>query len=66
MGTLFAIAEAHRQINNISNDEPLIRIISDYDRITRYMGDDIGALFLESNFRTRANKSYLVNLYAYG
>ncbi len=64
MGILFAIAEAHRQINNIPNDEPLIRVITDYDRITRYMGDDIGALFLESNFRTRAaNKSYLQSIF---
>lgn len=64
MGTLFAVAEAHRQISNIPDDEPLIRIISDYDRITRYMGDEIGALFLESNFRTRAaNKSYLQSIY---
>lgn len=64
MGTLFAIAEAHRQIDNIPDDVPLIRVISDYDRITRYMGDDIGSLFLESNFRTRAaNKSYLQSIY---
>ena len=64
MGTLFAIAEAHRKKENIPDDEPLIRVISDYDRITRYMGDEIGSLFLESNFRTRsANKSYLQSIY---
>lgn len=64
MGTLFAIAEAHRKFNSISDDEPLIRVISDYDRITRYMGDEIGALFLESNFRSRAaNKSYLQSVF---
>lgn len=64
MGTLFAIAEAHRQLYNIPDDESLIRVISDYDRITRYMGDEIGALFLESNFRTRAvNKSYLQSVF---
>ena len=64
MGTLFAIAESHRQINNIPDDESLIRVITDYDRITRYMGDEIGALFLESNFRTRAaNKSYLQSVF---
>lgn len=64
MGTLFALAEAHRQLNNIPDDEPLIRVITDYDRITRYMGDEIGALFLESNFRTRAaNKSYLQSIF---
>lgn len=64
MGTLFAIAEAHRKLNSISDDEPLIRVISDYDRITRYMGDEIGALFLESNFRSRsANKSYMQSVF---
>jgi hypothetical protein len=64
MGTLFAIAEAHRQLYNIPYDESLISVISDYDRITRYMGDEIGALFLESNFRTRAvNKSYLQSVF---
>ena len=60
MGTLFAIAEAHRLLEGIPDDNPLIRVISDYDRITRYMGDEIGALFLESNFKTRgSNKAYL-------
>ena len=64
IGTLLAIAEAHRLIAGIPDDEPLIRCISDYGRITRYMGDEIGALFLESNFRTRsANKSYLQSVY---
>lgn len=64
IGTLLAIAEAHRLIAGIPDDEPLIRCISDYSRITRYMGDEIGALFLESNFRTRsANKSYLQSIY---
>jgi len=63
-GMLFAIAEAHYQLENPNNpEEPLIRIIGDYQRITRYMGDDIGALFLESNFRSRsANKSYLQSI----
>lgn len=64
MGTLFALAEAHRLISNVPDEEPLIRVITDYDRITRYMGDEIGALFLESNFRTRAaNKSYLQSVF---
>lgn len=64
IGTLLAIAEAHRLIAGVPDEEPLIRCISDYGRITRYMGDDIGALFLESNFRTRsANKSYLQSIY---
>lgn len=64
IGTLLAIAEAHRLLAGVPDEEPLIRCISDYSRITRYMGDDIGALFLESNFRTRsANKSYLQSIY---
>ncbi|MDW7668863.1 MAG: hypothetical protein SCJ93_08570 [Bacillota bacterium] len=64
IGTLLAIAESHRKINNIPDNEPLIRVISDYDRISRYMGDEIGALFLESNFRSRsANKSYLQSVF---
>lgn len=64
IGMLLAIAEAHRLIAGVPDEEPLIRCISDYGRITRYMGDEIGALFLESNFRTRsANKSYLQSIY---
>ena len=64
IGTLFALCEAHRCIAQIPNDEPLIRRISDYTRISRYMGDEIGSLFLESNFRSRsANKSYLQAIY---
>lgn len=64
IGTLFAIAEAHRRLKDISDEEPLIRVITDYDRITRFMGDEIGSLFLESNFRTRsANKSYLQSVF---
>lgn len=35
MGTLFAIAEAHRSLKDDSDEEPLIRVITDYDRITR-------------------------------
>lgn len=64
IGTLLAICEAHRQIEEIADTEPLIRRIADYDRISKYMGDDIGSLFLESNFRSRsANKSYLQSVY---
>lgn len=60
IGTLFALCEAHRLIAGISDDTPLIRCISDYDRITRYMGEEIGSLFLEANFRSRSvNKSYM-------
>lgn len=63
MGTLFALCEAHRLLDGIKDDVPLIRCISDYDRITRYMGDDIGSIFLEANFRSRAvNKSYLQSI----
>lgn len=64
IGKLFAICEAHRIIAGISDYEPLIRRISDYDRIERYMGEEIGSLFLEANFRTRsANKSYLQSVF---
>lgn len=60
IGTLFAICEAHRLIAGVTDDTPLIRCISDYDRITRYMGEEIGSLFLEANFRSRSvNKSYM-------
>lgn len=63
-GTLFAIAEAHYQLSNHEEEEPLIQIITDYDRITRYMGEEIGYLFLESNFNSRAaNKSYLQSIF---
>lgn len=58
-GKLFALAEAHRQLTG-DLDGPIIRKISTYDEITRYMGHDIGELFLESDFRARsATKSYL-------
>lgn len=58
-GRLFALAEAHRQLSG-HPDEPIIRKVSTYDEITRAMGDEIGSLFLESDFRARsATKSYL-------
>lgn len=64
LGILFALCEAHRCIAKIPNEEPLIRKISDYERISRYMGDEIGSLFLRANFRSRsANKSYLQAIY---
>ena len=60
IGTLLAICEAHYQLNKDNNDEPLIRQIKEYKRINRYMGKEIGDLFLERNFSSRsANKSYL-------
>lgn len=64
IGTLFAIAEAHHQICGLSPETPLIRVIADYQRIRRYMGDDIGELFVEANFRSRsANKAFLQLIY---
>lgn len=62
-GRLFALAEAHRQIEG-GIDEPIIRKISGYEQISRYMGDEIGELFLKSDFRSRsATKSYLQSIY---
>lgn len=59
MGKLFALAEAHRQLAGKPN-MPMVRKISTYKEISRYMGDDIGRLFLNSDFRARsATKSYL-------
>lgn len=64
IGKLFAICEAHRRMAGIPDKEPLIRRIADYDRINRYMGEDIGNLFLYRNFHARsANKSYLQAIY---
>ena len=61
IGTLLAVCEAHYHLfeeNGI--DGPLIRKITDYERISRYMGDEIGSFFLERDFSSRsANKSYL-------
>lgn len=60
MGTLFAAAEAHFLKSGKSSSEPLLRVITDYAQINRYMGEEIGELFLRANFHTRAaNKSYL-------
>lgn len=62
-GKLFALAEAHRQLSDFPN-EPIIRKISQYEKINRYMGKEIGNLFLESNFRSKsATKSYLQAIY---
>ena len=64
IGTLFAAAEAHYQIANEDTSKPLVRRITTYEQIARYMGDEIGDLFLEANFRSRsANKSYLQMIY---
>lgn len=61
IGTLLAICEAHFQLQIPYNTEnPLIRQIKTYEKITSYMGEKIGNLFLERNFSSRsANKSYL-------
>ena len=61
IGTLLAICEAHFQLQIPYNaGNPLIRQIKTYEKITSYMGEEIGNLFLERNFSSRsANKSYL-------
>ena len=61
IGMLLAICEAHFQLQIPYNAEnPLIRQIKTYEKITSYMGEEIGNLFLERNFSSRsANKSYL-------
>jgi len=61
IGTLLAICEAHFQLQTPYNlESPLIRRIKTYEKITSYMGEEIGNLFLERNFSSRsANKSYL-------
>ena len=61
IGTLLAICEAHFQLQIPYNAQnPLIRRIKTYEKITSYMGEEIGNLFLERNFSSRsANKSYL-------
>lgn len=65
LGTLLAICEAHFLLSGEDKSTPLIRIISDYERINRYMGEEIGVLFLESNFRSRGiQKSYLQDIWS--
>jgi hypothetical protein len=62
-GKLFALSEAHRVIAGVKDSTPLIRKITDYNRITSYMGKEIGQLFLNNDFRPRAaNKSYLQSI----
>lgn len=63
-GILFAVAEAFHQLKGLSPETPLIRPITTYEQISRYMGEEIGELFLESNFRSRsANKSFMQMIY---
>lgn len=58
-GTLFALAECHYQLSG-SSDKPLIRAVRDYQSISRYLGDELGELFLESDFSCRsADKTYM-------
>ena len=62
-GKLFALAEAHRQIAG-TPDEPIIRKVAKYEEIKRAMGDEIGSLFREYDFRSRsATKSYLQSIF---
>ena len=57
-GILFAVCEAHHRLSGANG--PLVRCISDYEHIRRYMGDEIGYLFLDADFRSRrANKAYM-------
>lgn len=63
IGRLFAIAEAHYQLTEKSTNKPLIKATNDFETISKYMGKEIGKLFLEKNFSCRAmNKSYLQGL----
>lgn len=58
-GKLFALAQAHRDIIG-KPKEPIIRKISTYQEITRYMGEEFGELFLYNDFRSiSATKSFL-------
>lgn len=66
IGKLFAIAESHFRMQSLP-DGPLIRVITKYDQINKYMGEEIGDLFLENDFRCRAaNKSYMQMIYGQG
>ena len=63
IGKLFALAQAHRNIIG-KPDAPIIRKVSTYQEISRYMGDEIGELFLNNDFRSRsATKSFLQDIY---
>lgn len=63
IGKLFALAQAHRNLIG-EPDAPIIRKISTYQEINRYMGEEIGELFLYNDFRSRsATKSFLQDIY---
>lgn len=58
IGKLLAIAESWYQIEESTG--PLIKVITHYKDICANMGEEIGSLFLDSNFHSRkANKSYM-------
>lgn len=58
IGKLLAIAESWYQLERCEG--PLIRVVTSYKDICANMGEEIGDLFLDSNFHTRkANKSYM-------
>ncbi len=64
IGMLFAIAEAHRIIAGVPDSEPLIRVIKSYRDISKNMGDEIGMLFIESDFKARRmNKAYMQSIF---
>lgn len=57
-GTMFSLSEAHHKKNK--NKTAFITPVKDYKSITKYLGDDIGELFLENDFHARsANKAYM-------
>lgn len=57
-GSMFAISEAHYQLKQ--KEGPFIIPVKDYNKISAYLGDDMGEIFLESDFRARsANKAYM-------
>lgn len=57
-GTLFAIAEAHFQLEGLDPDEPLIRIITTYEQIAQYMGEEIGVLLVTKLVRTVTTENH--------
>lgn len=57
-GSMFAVSEAHYQLKQ--KEGPFITPVKDYNKISSYLGNDIGGLFLEGDFRARsANKAYM-------
>ncbi|MDK2964701.1 hypothetical protein [Lacrimispora sp.] len=57
-GMMFIISESHHQRKQ--SESVFITPVKDYEAIIRYLGEDIGNLFLENDFRARsANKAYM-------